>query len=42
MAKYVAAVDQGTTSTRCMLFNHAGDSVAIDQLEPSQPFSNSP
>ena len=36
MAKYVAAVDQGTTSTRCMLFNHAGESVAIDQLEHEQ------
>ena len=24
MAKYVAAVDQGTTSTRCMLFDHGG------------------
>jgi glycerol kinase len=36
MAKYVAAVDQGTTSTRCMLFNHAGESVAIHQLEHEQ------
>ncbi len=36
MAKYVAAVDQGTTSTRCMLFNHAGESVAIDQMEHEQ------
>ncbi len=24
MAKYVAAIDQGTTSTRCMIFNHSG------------------
>ena len=36
MAKYVAAIDQGTTSTRCMIFNHAGDSVAIHQLEHEQ------
>ncbi|HEX9926852.1 MAG TPA: glycerol kinase GlpK [Anaerolineae bacterium] len=36
MAKYVAAVDQGTTSTRCMLFNHSGESVAIHQLEHEQ------
>ncbi|NTW39603.1 MAG: glycerol kinase, partial [Cellulomonadaceae bacterium] len=36
MAKYVAAVDQGTTSTRCMIFNHAGESVGIDQLEHEQ------
>jgi len=36
MAKYVAAVDQGTTSTRCMIFNHAGESVAIHQMEHEQ------
>lgn len=36
MAKYVAAIDQGTTSTRCMLFNHAGESVAIHQMEHEQ------
>ncbi|GAB4424388.1 MAG: glycerol kinase GlpK [Anaerolineae bacterium] len=36
MAKYVAAIDQGTTSTRCMLFNHKGESVAIDQMEHEQ------
>ena len=33
MAKYVAAVDQGTTSTRCMIFDHAGRVVAVDQKE---------
>ncbi len=38
MAKYVAAVDQGTTSTRCMLFNHAGESVAIHQMEHEQNY----
>ena len=36
MAKYVAAVDQGTTSTRCMLFNHAGEPVGRHQLEHEQ------
>jgi glycerol kinase len=29
--RYVAAIDQGTTSTRCMIFGHAGNVVAIDQ-----------
>jgi glycerol kinase len=36
MAKYVAAVDQGTTSTRCMMFDHAGRVVAVDQKEHTQ------
>ena len=36
MAKYVAAIDQGTTSTRCMIFNHSGESVGIHQLEHEQ------
>ena len=36
MAKFVAAIDQGTTSTRCMMFNHAGESVAIHQVEHRQ------
>ncbi len=26
MAKYVAAIDQGTTSTRFMIFDHSGKS----------------
>ena len=30
---YVAAVDQGTTSTRCMLFDRAGRMVSVAQLE---------
>lgn len=41
MAKYVAAVDQGTTSTRCMIFNHAGESVGLDQLEHEQIYPQS-
>jgi len=36
MAKYVAAVDQGTTSTRFMVFDHAGQTVAVDQMEHKQ------
>ncbi len=36
MAKYVAAIDQGTTSTRCMIFNHSGESVAVHQMEHEQ------
>ena len=27
--KYVAAIDQGTTSTRCIIFNHDGEQVAV-------------
>ena len=36
MTQYVAAIDQGTTSTRCMLFNHAGEAVGSHQLEHEQ------
>ncbi|MCP4361158.1 MAG: glycerol kinase GlpK [Chloroflexi bacterium] len=36
MAKYVAAIDQGTTSTRCMIFNHAGTPVGTQQREHKQ------
>ena len=36
MAKYSAAVDQGTTSTRFMIFDHAGKVVSIDQKEHEQ------
>lgn len=35
---FVAAIDQGTTSTRCMVFDHSGSVVAIDQLEHRQLF----
>jgi glycerol kinase len=33
---YVAAIDQGTTSTRCMIFGRTGDVIAVDQLEHQQ------
>ena len=36
MADYVAAIDQGTTSTRFMLFDHSGSEVARHQLEHEQ------
>ncbi|MDQ2738267.1 MAG: FGGY family carbohydrate kinase, partial [Actinomycetota bacterium] len=36
--QYVAAIDQGTTSTRCMIFNHEGAVVAVDQKEHEQIF----
>jgi glycerol kinase len=32
----VAAIDQGTTSSRCILFDHAGQPVASHQLEHAQ------
>ncbi|MCG8919401.1 glycerol kinase GlpK [Actinokineospora sp. PR83] len=38
MTTYVAAIDQGTTSTRCMIFSHAGEVVAVDQREHEQIF----
>jgi glycerol kinase len=38
VAKYVAAVDQGTTSTRCVLFDHSGGVASIDQKEHEQIF----
>jgi glycerol kinase len=31
MLKYVAAIDQGTTSTRFMIFDHSGIVIAVDQ-----------
>jgi glycerol kinase len=36
MTKYVAAIDQGTTSTRFMVFDHQGNVVAADQKEHQQ------
>ena len=38
MPKYVAAIDQGTTSTRFMIFDHEGNAVAVDQKEHQQIF----
>src|SRR4051794_38389770 len=36
MAKYAAAIDQGTTSTRCMVFDHSGQVVSVSQKEHEQ------
>jgi glycerol kinase len=36
MAKFAAAVDQGTTSTRFMIFDHSGKVVAVHQKEHEQ------
>jgi glycerol kinase len=36
MPKYVGALDQGTTSTRFIVFDHSGAVVAIDQREHEQ------
>src|SRR3989304_2418548 len=38
MKKYVAAIDQGTTSTRFIIFDHGGNVVAVDQKEHQQIF----
>ncbi len=36
MPEYIAAIDQGTTSTRCILFDHGGNVVALAQKEHRQ------
>lgn len=38
MAKYVGALDQGTTSNRFIIFDHSGSIVALDQKEHEQIF----
>ena len=38
MTELIAAIDQGTTSTRCMLFDHSGRAVAAHQLEHRQHY----
>jgi glycerol kinase len=37
-ARYVAAIDQGTTSSRCMVFDRSGTVVAVAQKEHAQHF----
>lgn len=37
-AQYVAAIDQGTTSSRCIVFDRNGAVVAVDQREHRQIF----
>ena len=36
MEKYIAAIDQGTTSTRCIIFDNKGKIIAIEQREHEQ------
>ncbi len=36
MAQYAAAIDQGTTSTRFMIFDHSGSVIAVHQREHTQ------
>jgi glycerol kinase len=36
MADFVGSVDQGTTSTRFMIFDHGGNEIAKHQLEHEQ------
>ena len=38
MTQYVLAVDQGTTSTRAIIFDHSGSIVAVGQKEHEQIF----
>ncbi|MBN1439755.1 MAG: glycerol kinase GlpK [Anaerolineales bacterium] len=38
MPKYIGAIDQGTTSTRFMIFDRGGNAVAADQQEHRQIF----
>ncbi|MGZ6014167.1 MAG: glycerol kinase GlpK [Phenylobacterium sp.] len=38
MTRYIAAIDQGTTSSRCIVFDHDGAIVAVDQKEHRQIF----
>ncbi|MBL8050157.1 MAG: glycerol kinase GlpK [Anaerolineales bacterium] len=36
MPKYIGAIDQGTTSSRFIIFDHGGNVVAVDQKEHQQ------
>lgn len=38
MARYIAAIDQGTTSSRCMIYDAAGEIAAMAQKEHRQIF----
>src|ERR1700712_1767381 len=38
VTRFIAAIDQGTTSSRCIVFDKAGAIVAIDQKEHRQIF----
>ena len=36
MSEFVVSIDQGTTSSRCMIFDHSGQSRGSSQLEHTQ------
>ena len=36
--KYILAIDQGTTSSRAIIFNHDGQIVSVGQKEHEQIF----
>ena len=38
MTKYLIAIDQGTTSTRFIVFDHSGNIIALNQMEHKQIF----
>jgi len=38
MGKFVGALDQGTTSTRFIVFDHGGQILGLDQKEHRQIF----
>ena len=38
MTQYIASIDQGTTSTRCILFTHDGEIASVAQFEHEQIF----
>lgn len=40
MAKYICALDQGTTSSRCIIFDHDGKILSMAQQEFEQIFPN--
>lgn len=38
MSRFIAAIDQGTTSTRCIIFNHNSEIISVAQKEHRQIF----
>jgi glycerol kinase len=38
MTRHIAAIDQGTTSSRCIIFDHAGRIISVDKREHHQFF----
>jgi glycerol kinase len=40
MGKYIMALDQGTTSSRCIIFNEKGQIISKSQKEIAQIYPN--